>query len=297
MIAKDPALASSAATWRGSSNVFGTTGVIPVSGKRETMISHARRCVNSDKAVLQMIEARAALAAEAKARAKASAASLAIQQNTENIAPLRSSETAWFSPAIPSVTHIPPTYILNAPFTVPMPASPASFAFSQNASPSPYKRIRTSLSESNIFGANQMLTPLPSNPLPHHSTTSTIFCHAHGCNCECHRTWDQARQDDFAANLCNLFVACNFSFNAAENPQTHLFFAKWIPGAKVPDRRKLSGPCLDTAVTHATRTTRTAVFGQYATGQSDGWKNIAKTSVLTSTMNVNWLVRTSLILI
>ncbi|EJF62989.1 hypothetical protein DICSQDRAFT_15853, partial [Dichomitus squalens LYAD-421 SS1] len=34
---------------------------------------------------------------------------------------------------------------------------------------------------------------------------------------------------------------------------------------------------------------RITVHGQYATGQSDGWKNIAKTSVLTSTMNVNWL--------
>ncbi|KAM5539208.1 hypothetical protein V8D89_007081 [Ganoderma adspersum] len=80
------------------------------------------------------------------------------------------------------------------------------------------------------------------------------------------------RQKLFEADLCDLFVACNFSFNAAENPQTRIFFNKWVPSTEVPDRRKLSGSC-----------------------QSDGWKNVTKTSILMSTMNVNsraHLVRT-----
>ena len=102
--------------------------------------------------------------------------------------------------------------------------------------------------------------------------------------------WDDNRQKLFAADLLDLFVACNFSFNAAENPQLHIFLNKWLPGAAVPDRRKLSGACLDDAVTAAMAETRAVVYGQYATGQSDGWKNVAKTSVLTSTMNVNWRV-------
>ncbi|KAI0323704.1 hypothetical protein GY45DRAFT_1264165, partial [Cubamyces sp. BRFM 1775] len=88
---------------------------------------------------------------------------------------------------------------------------------------------------------------------------------------------------------------CNIPWNAAANPQLDLFFEKWVPGAKVPDRRKLSGKYLQDAADTVKNSIRTAVLGQYATGQSDGWKNIAKTSVITSMMSVNrevHLVRT-----
>ncbi|TBU39179.1 hypothetical protein BD309DRAFT_983231 [Dichomitus squalens] len=103
------------------------------------------------------------------------------------------------------------------------------------------------------------------------------------------QAWDQEHRDEFNADLCDLFVACNFSFNAADNPQMHLFFTKWVPGAKVPDRWKLSGPCLDRAVANATAATASQCTDSTQLVRSNRWKNIAKTSVLTSTMNVNWL--------
>ena len=70
-----------------------------------------------------------------------------------------------------------------------------------------------------------------------------------------------------------------------------LFFEKWLPGAKLPDRRKLSGIHLDAAVNNALAHTKSQVYGKLATGQSDGWKNIAKTSVITSMMSVENDVR------
>ncbi|KAI0352260.1 hypothetical protein OH77DRAFT_1409607 [Trametes cingulata] len=75
----------------------------------------------------------------------------------------------------------------------------------------------------------------------------------------------------------------------------HVFFGKWLPGAKVPDRRKLSGAFLDAAVSTAHAATQSRARGQLATGASDGWRNIAKTNVITSTMTVGGqidLVRT-----
>ncbi|OSD05874.1 hypothetical protein PYCCODRAFT_1404696 [Trametes coccinea BRFM310] len=88
---------------------------------------------------------------------------------------------------------------------------------------------------------------------------------------------------------------CNIPWNAAENPQLEAFFEKWVPGAQVPGRRQLSGKHLQEAVKTVRSSTRAAVQGKYATGQSDGWKNIAKTSVITSMMSVDrevHLVRT-----
>lgn len=108
--------------------------------------------------------------------------------------------------------------------------------------------------------------------------------------CDCNSLWTSQRQNEFAADLCHLFVACNFVFNTVENPQMQLFFAKWLPQAKLPSRRALSSTHLDNAVTTAEAHTWATVLGKYATGQSDGWKNITKTSLLTSTMNVLQLV-------
>ncbi|KAI0349246.1 hypothetical protein OH77DRAFT_1594337, partial [Trametes cingulata] len=79
---------------------------------------------------------------------------------------------------------------------------------------------------------------------------------------------------------------CNIPWNVADNAELELFFEKWVPGAKIPDRRKLSGTYLDEAVESVIQKTRTDVRTKFATGQSDGWKNIAKTSVITSMMSV-----------
>ncbi len=99
--------------------------------------------------------------------------------------------------------------------------------------------------------------------------------------------WNASRQKEFSEDLCKLFIMCNIAWNVAENAQLHLFFHKWVPGAVIPDRRKLSGTYLDEAADQVRSETVKKVQGSLGTGQSDGWKNVAKTSVVASMMSVN----------
>lgn len=94
-------------------------------------------------------------------------------------------------------------------------------------------------------------------------------------------------QEEFESDLCKLFVACGVSWNSANNPQTHEFAEKWLPDdVSVPDRRILSGRVLDKEVAKVEDRIKMAVKGKFATGQGDGWKNVAKTSVVTTVMTV-----------
>ena len=70
----------------------------------------------------------------------------------------------------------------------------------------------------------------------------------------------------------------------------HLFVEKWIPGANLPDRRALSGRILEREVAKVEARMREQIKGNIATGQCDGWKNVAKTSVITSMITVEHLV-------
>ncbi|KAL6298476.1 ribonuclease H-like domain-containing protein [Sparassis latifolia] len=84
------------------------------------------------------------------------------------------------------------------------------------------------------------------------------------------------------------------AWNMADNAEMQLFMRKWVPGAKVPDRRSLSGVYLDRAFDEVESRTTMKVKGKVATGQCDGWKNVAKTSVVTSMIMVEheaYLVR------
>ena len=102
--------------------------------------------------------------------------------------------------------------------------------------------------------------------------------------------WDASRQKEIAADLCELFIGCGWPWNSADNPSFHQFFDKYLPHADLPDRRKLSGPLLDSTVRNAEERIATRVQGRVATGQCDGWKNIAKTNVITSMMTVERVV-------
>ncbi|KAH9916937.1 ribonuclease H-like domain-containing protein, partial [Amylocystis lapponica] len=98
--------------------------------------------------------------------------------------------------------------------------------------------------------------------------------------------WTAAHHDIFASDICRMFVSCGMSWNMANNTEMQLFMEKWIPGSRVPDRRTLSGTYLNRAISDVQDRTRQKVAGKVATGQCDGWKNIAKTSVVTSVMTV-----------
>ena len=94
-------------------------------------------------------------------------------------------------------------------------------------------------------------------------------------------------QSVFEGDLVDWFVACGIPWNAANNPQTRDFATKWLPDdIVVPERRVLSGRVLTSQVAKVEDRIREKVNGKLATGQCDGWKNIAKTSVVTTVMSV-----------
>ena len=65
-----------------------------------------------------------------------------------------------------------------------------------------------------------------------------------------------------------------------------LFIGKWIPDVAQQDRRIISGQVLDSEVNKVEEKVISKVKGKMATGQCDGWDNIAKTHVVTSMITV-----------
>ncbi|KAF8964937.1 hypothetical protein BDZ97DRAFT_2001757 [Flammula alnicola] len=103
-------------------------------------------------------------------------------------------------------------------------------------------------------------------------------------------------QDEFSADLCRLLIELNTAWAAADRPGLHRFIHKWVgPEVAVQDRRILSGRVLDKEVKKVEAAIRLIVQGKLATGECDGWKNVAKSNVITSLMtvdNVPYLIQT-----
>ncbi|KAH7922722.1 hypothetical protein BV22DRAFT_1106461 [Leucogyrophana mollusca] len=85
-----------------------------------------------------------------------------------------------------------------------------------------------------------------------------------------------------------MFVSAGIPWNAANDPEVQKFVVKWIPGAKVPDRWRMSGVLLDRQVVKVEARTKEQIQGKLATGQCDGWKNIAKASLVSSMVSVDF---------
>ncbi|KAF7344301.1 hypothetical protein MVEN_01721700 [Mycena venus] len=102
--------------------------------------------------------------------------------------------------------------------------------------------------------------------------------------------WDPSRQQEFAEDLCKLFIACNISWNSAGNPELFLFFSKYVPEAKIPDRRVLSGRVLDALAAQAETSMKSKVLGKLATGQCDGYKSSARAAIVTMSITVEALL-------
>ncbi|OBZ67907.1 hypothetical protein A0H81_12375 [Grifola frondosa] len=103
------------------------------------------------------------------------------------------------------------------------------------------------------------------------------------------RHWDDSTQTRFAADLCRLLVACNVAWWAVEHPYLRWFFGQWVPGANIPGRTTVSGRILNEEAGKVVDMMKLQVKGKYATGQCDGWKNISKTSLVASMINVEYL--------
>ncbi|KAJ7199027.1 ribonuclease H-like domain-containing protein [Mycena pura] len=99
--------------------------------------------------------------------------------------------------------------------------------------------------------------------------------------------WDQPAQEEFAQDLCKLFIAFNVSWNSASNPELNLFFSKYVPEAKIPDRRVLSGRVLDSLAARTEAAMKSNVAGRHGTGQCDGWKTNAKAAIVSTSVTVD----------
>ncbi|THU88732.1 hypothetical protein K435DRAFT_555492, partial [Dendrothele bispora CBS 962.96] len=92
----------------------------------------------------------------------------------------------------------------------------------------------------------------------------------------------------FHTDMCWLMVSGLVAWHAVENPFWQYFFSKWVPGSVLPSRGVLSGRILDEEVEKAEAKTRLNTANRYGTGQCDGWKNVAKNSLITAMINVEY---------
>ncbi|KAJ3519444.1 hypothetical protein NMY22_g13201 [Coprinellus aureogranulatus] len=73
-----------------------------------------------------------------------------------------------------------------------------------------------------------------------------------------------------------------------EHPFARAFFHKWVSGSALPGQKQLSGSVLDGEARRVVDKMMERVEGWYGTGQCDGWKNILKTSLVASMVNVEY---------
>jgi hypothetical protein len=102
----------------------------------------------------------------------------------------------------------------------------------------------------------------------------------------CSEEWTANQQQEFSEDLLKVFISAGIPWNAASDPEMNLFFNKWVPGSKMPDRRVLSGRLLDKEAAEAESRMKKRMVGKVATGQCDGWKNVARASVVATMATV-----------
>ncbi|KAH9848416.1 hypothetical protein C2E23DRAFT_716286, partial [Lenzites betulinus] len=92
----------------------------------------------------------------------------------------------------------------------------------------------------------------------------------------------------FQTEFMKLLLTGNCAFRAAELPYWRAFFAKWIPGSQLPSRQAASGRILDAEAARVLKALKDYLHGRFVTGQSDGWKSIAKHSIIASMINAEY---------
>lgn len=102
--------------------------------------------------------------------------------------------------------------------------------------------------------------------------------------------WSVEERTQWQRDLCLLFVTCNISWWAVEHPFCRAFFHKWVPDCTMPSRKQLSGRILEAEAKRVEKKMEERVGNRFGTGQCDGWKNIAKTSLVAFMVNVEYTV-------
>ncbi|KAI9066355.1 hypothetical protein FKP32DRAFT_1601906 [Trametes sanguinea] len=215
---KKPELAhSSGSSTRESTVVTDHSGVIPICGKQTTMAAHLKRCPFY-KPNLSIHHLGVSLGAENEPPPMES--SVVLPAASPGSSPI----TVKFSSRGVPLASLSTLSLHSLTRTM---SAPALMAGSSPATGSPTKRAK-------IHGVPAWTSPQrtmggePSGGDAHLRDLLQSPC----ASCPCHH-WDDARQKDFAADLCRLFVMCNIPWNAADNTQMELFFEKWLPGAKL----------------------------------------------------------------
>lgn len=117
--------------------------------------------------------------------------------------------------------------------------------------------------------------------------TPDVF-YAH--NSPLRHNWTQEQHEQFASELCMLMIVCNIAWWSVEQPYWRFFFQKWMPGCQMPGRREMSGRILNDEAEKVVGKMKGKVSGKYGTGICDGWKNVSKTSLIASMINVAYTV-------
>ena len=91
-------------------------------------------------------------------------------------------------------------------------------------------------------------------------------------------------QEDF----CRVLIGINAAWCAADNLVFRDFLGTWVDRpVALPNRRAVSGHVLISVVESVQEKVAKVVKGKMATGQCDGWKNVAKSALVSSVMTVD----------
>jgi hypothetical protein len=102
--------------------------------------------------------------------------------------------------------------------------------------------------------------------------------------------WTDTLTKAFQTDLCKLFVDRNYAFNGIDGYQWQAFSAKWMNNAPLPSRHSLSGNILKGIVKKVDGEMKDAVKNKMGMGQCDGWKNVARDSVIATMVTVDDIV-------
>ncbi len=105
--------------------------------------------------------------------------------------------------------------------------------------------------------------------------------------------WDDAGQRQWAKDTIKMLLSCGVSWRAVDDDVFQAWVMKYIGlDVQIPDRRALSGAILDELYHEVLEEMGKSVENRLAVGQSDGWKNVAKTNVTSTLMSVDQEVST-----
>jgi len=95
-------------------------------------------------------------------------------------------------------------------------------------------------------------------------------------------------QRRYQKDFCRVLIGINAAWCAADNLVFREFLGTWVDRpVSLPNRRAVSGHVLTSVVESVQEKVAKVMKGKMATGQCDGWKNIAKSALVSSVMTVD----------